>query len=83
MFMIKINHLNACCVYHGVIFYRQGTFVVVGPDAVLGGCIPRCGRSRTRHHWHGPGPNRDDGKVSSQTFMSLLYLIYLYLQFVS
>ena len=37
--------------------------MVVGPHAVLGGCIPRCGGTRTGHYRHGPGTRGDDGQV--------------------
>lgn len=43
--------------------YRQGTFKHLGPNAILGGLLPRRCQSRARHDRHGPGRQRNDGAL--------------------
>jgi len=43
---------------------RERPVRVVGSHSVLGRCVPWCCSTGTRHHWHGPGTNWNDGEVS-------------------
>ena len=47
-------------------FARERKIFALGPDAILGGRLSRCGVSRKGHDWHGSRSWRNDGKVSNE-----------------